>query len=135
MGEDQKAYEQLLKNVRAAITPPNFLVELLVRDIVHHTWSIARYQRYEVDLAKELEESEKIYRADPLTELSITVQRMKHTQQLIGFAEQRRLKAFKQIEYVCTKFAKALRKAIAEADAQLSESTPSRSEPGPKSTA
>jgi phage terminase Nu1 subunit (DNA packaging protein) len=132
-GEDQKAHEELLKNVRAAITPPNFLVELSVRDIVYHTWSITRYQRYEVDLAKKLKEAEKIYRVDRLTELSIMMTRLAQVQQMIALSEQRRLRAFKQIEYVCTKFAKALRKAIA--DAQLSESTPSRSEPGAKSTA
>ena len=132
-GEDQKAHEELLKNVRAAITPPNFLVELSVRDIVYHTWSITRYQRYEVDLAKKLEEAEKIYRADRLTELSIMMTRLAQVQQMIALSEQRRLRAFKQIEYVCTKFAKALRKAIA--DAQLSESTPSRREPGANSTA
>jgi hypothetical protein len=132
-GEDRQAYEELLKHVRAAIKPPNILVDLSVCDIVYHTWSIVRYQRYELELAKKLDESEKIYRTDPLTELSITVQRMKHIQQLISIAEQRRLKAFKQIEYICTKFAKALRKAIAEAEAQLSESIPSGSEPGAKS--
>ena len=39
-GEDRKAYEELLKNVRAAITPPNFLVEMLISDIVSHTWEL-----------------------------------------------------------------------------------------------
>jgi hypothetical protein len=109
----------LLNNVRAAVTPPNFLVELLVPDIVHHTWSIARYRRYEVELSKKLEESEKTYRADRLTEFATMISRLARVQQMIAVAEQRRLKAYKQIEYLCTKFAKALRKAIAEAEPRL----------------
>jgi hypothetical protein len=120
-GEDRKAYDELLNNVRAAITPPNFLVEMLVPDIVYHTWSIVRYQRYEVELSKDLEESEKIFRTDRLTELEIKMKRLTLVQQAIALSEQRRLKAFKQIEYLCTKFAKALRKAIAEAMPHLVE--------------
>jgi phage terminase Nu1 subunit (DNA packaging protein) len=118
-GEDRKAYEQLLKSVRAAITPPNILVDMLITDIVAHTWEIARLRRYEVELSKELEESEKVYRADRLTELTMMMRRLARVQQMIALSEQRRLKAFKQIEYLCTKFAKALRKAIAEAEPQF----------------
>jgi predicted house-cleaning noncanonical NTP pyrophosphatase (MazG superfamily) len=117
-GEDQKAYEALLNNVRAAIKPPNFLVELLIPDIVYHTWSIARYRCYEVEFSKKLEESEKIFHTDRLGELAIMMARLARVQQMIASSEQRRLKAYKQIEYLSTKFAKALRKAIAEAHPQ-----------------
>jgi hypothetical protein len=116
-GEDRKAYEELLENVRAAITPPNFLVEMLIPDIVAHTFEIARLRRFEVDLSKKLEESEKTYRADRLTELALMMKRLARLQQMIALSEQRRFKAFKQIEYLCTKFGKALREAIAEAEA------------------
>jgi phage terminase Nu1 subunit (DNA packaging protein) len=120
-GEDRKAYDELLKNVRAAITPPNFLVDLLIPDIVAHTWEIARLRRYQVELSKKLEESEKVYRADRLAELAIMMTRMARVQQMIALAEQRRFKIYKQIEYLCTKFAKALRQAIAEAEFRFTE--------------
>jgi len=118
-GEDRKAHDELLKNVRAAITPPNFLVDILITDIVAHTWAIARLRRYEVEVSKKLEEPERIYRADRLSELAIMMKRLGQVQEMIALSEQRRLKAFKQIEYLCTKFAKALRKAIAEVEPRL----------------
>ena len=126
-GEDGRACEELLKRVRAAIPQPNPLVDLFVRDIAYHTVSIARYQRYEAEFSKKLEDSEKIYDTDRLTELEITVQRMKDVKWLIGDAARHRLKAFKQIEYISTTFAKALRKAIAEAEVQLPKSNPEKS--------
>ena len=74
-------------------------------------------RRYEVELSKKLDESEKIYCTDRLSELTTMLKRLALVQQMIAVSEQRRLKAFKQIEYLCTKFAKALRKAIGEAEA------------------
>jgi len=133
--EDRKAYDELLKNIRAAITPPNFLVDMLIRDIVYHTWSIVRYQRYEVELAKKHKDHQKVYSADPATELALVMKRLARVQQMIAESEQRRLKAFKQIEYLCTKFAKALRKAIADAEDGLAESAPSKGAIGANSKA
>jgi hypothetical protein len=73
-------------------------------------------------LTRPVEESEKIYRTDPVTETLITVRRLGDVQKLIGDAQQRRFIAFKQIEYISTTFAKALRQAIAEAELQLNGS-------------
>ena len=126
-GEDGHACEELLKQVRAAIPQPNPLVDYFVRDIAYHTVSIARYQHYEAEFSKKLEDSEKNYDADRLTELEITIQRMRDVQQLIDNAQQLRIKAFKQIQYISTTFAKAMRKAIAKAEAQWSESNPENS--------
>jgi hypothetical protein len=134
-GEDRKAYEQLLKNVRTAIAPPNFLVDMMVSDIVAHTWNIARLRRYEVELSKKLDETEKIYHTDRLSELSIAMTRLQRVQQMIALDEKRRHKVFQQIEYLCTKFAKALRKAIAEARPEFCGARANNGEPRTDTTA
>lgn len=120
--EDRKACEDLYESIRAAVKPPNVLVDILARDIVYETLSIARHQRYEVMLTRPVEESEKIYRTDRVTETAISVRRLGNVQKLVGDAQQRRFIAFKQIEYISTTFAKALRQAIAEAELQLNGS-------------
>ena len=126
-GEDGHACEELLKRLRAAIPQPNPFVDIFVRDIDYHTVSIARYQRYEAEFSKKLDDSEKRYKADRQSELEITIQRMRDVQQLIDNAQRLRIKAFKQIEFISTTFATALRKAMAEAEAQWSQTNPENS--------
>ena len=68
-GEDGHAYEEVLKHLRATIPRLNFLVEMLIRDIVYHPWPIDRYRRREVEFSriaeKRIQKSPKIGKTKP----------------------------------------------------------------------
>jgi hypothetical protein len=51
-GEDGKAYDALLAQVRVAVQPADVIEELWVRDVVDHVWATVRLRRWKADHLK-----------------------------------------------------------------------------------
>jgi hypothetical protein len=52
LGEDAKAYDELLTGVSTAVGPVDMIEQIFVRDVVDNSWDIIRWRRLRVQLMK-----------------------------------------------------------------------------------
>ncbi len=106
-GEDAAAYYELFAKVSAAVKPRDVIEEILLRDVVDHTWGALRMRRVEAALVADGLTT----RALNLRTISANVDAVERIDRIGMNAEVRRNAALREIERHRAGVAAALRRA------------------------
>jgi hypothetical protein len=110
LSENPAMYAELLARVRAAVNPRNIIEEILIRDMVDHSWEILRWRRVKVDLHAKLERcNDDRFANAEFRQISSNIERV---DRLITIAEHRRNAGWHEVDHCRSIFAERLRNTI-----------------------